>query len=129
MGREVNLLFTSKHIAHFAPKVVFLVERLWRRERDVKEPGLCPRLCVSLGKSIPLSVGGVWGSNFILSKHPSHSNIPEPSPAFSFSEFPHLQALVCALLKKEREAQGGEGTRGWAAERHQLVPHRGALGS
>lgn len=59
----------------------------------------------------PVSVSpwvGVWGSNFILSKHPTHSNIPEPSPAFSFSEFPHLQALVCALLKKEWEAQGGE---------------------
>lgn len=67
-------------------------------------------------------MGGVRGSNFILSKHLSHYNIPEHSPTFFFSEFPHLQALVCALLKKEGEVQGGEGTWGWAADRHQPGP-------
>lgn len=76
-------------------------------ERDAKEPGLgFVPVTAPLHRSVLLSVGRgaecwVEGSSFILPKLPSFLIFLERLPGFSFSKFPHLQALECVMLQKK----------------------------
>lgn len=82
------------------------------RERDVEEPGLrlVASLCVFLDKSIPCSVGRVWGPNFILSQLPPHSNIP--ATLASFFLLKDSPSLVFGTWTALENGVGGSGWRG-----------------
>lgn len=121
LGREVNLPSISNQITHFISKVVFLLGRLQDEGERYQETWswVCPCLFVPFWVSqFPsLWVGLAVQTLFSLDTFPTLVFL-ESSPVFSFSTFPHLQALICVHCgKRSRRSrvERGLGLSQWKA--------------